>query len=247
MADEWTVPAYQRVLHDLRGKIESGTIPPGRAIPSVTELVAQYGVSSNTVQKAVRALKAAGLVQAVSGKGVYVREVRRRSSRSADFVTPVPDGAPINHGRSSKPEVGGIVPPDDVAEKLEVEPGEPVICRRRVMFDEDGTPTQIAIDYIPVPIARGTELERPARLRGAMPAALVRAGYPPRKAREWVSARMPTSEEARILRIAAAGIPVMRVLRLTRSDNDRPVDALVIILSAEIFDMEYDLRIGEAE
>lgn len=243
MSDWESVPAYVRVLTDLRRKIETGEIPPGEAIPSVADAVELYSVSATTVQKAVRALKAAGLVDTVPGKGVFVRRMRRRTSRSADYVTPVPDGAPINHGRSSKPEVGGIIPPDDVAEKLGLDPGEIVICRRRVMFDEDGSPTQIAISLFPMEIARGTELELPARLRGAVPAALKRIGYPPRFSREWVGARMPTSEEARILRITASGIPVMRVVRLTTSDFQRPVEALVIVLSAEIFDMEYDLRI----
>lgn len=246
MSDWESVPAYVRVLHDLRGKIESGEIPPGDAIPSVSALAQQYDVSATTVQKAVRALKAAGLVDAQPGKGVYVRAVKRRISRSADFVTPVPDGTPIPHGRSTPPQVGQVVPADDVAEKLETEPGEHVVRRRRVMFGDDGAATQIGVSYIPLSIARGTELERPARLRGAVPAALRRAGYPPRTAREWVTARMPAAEEAKILRITA-GVPVLRTLRLTCTDLDVPVEVLEIIFSADIYELEYELQIHEEE
>jgi GntR family transcriptional regulator len=245
---EWdSTPAYKRVLNDLRGKIERGEIGPDEPIPSVATLIVQYGVAGTTVQKAVRALKAAGLVDSVPGKGVFVRAVKRRVSRSVDFVTPVPDGAPLPYGRSTPPQVTKTVPPDDVAEKLELEPGEHAVRRYRVMFDADdpGVPIQIATSWIPLQIAQGTELERPGRLRGGLPAALKRAGYPPRTpAREWLTARMPTSDEARALLIDA-GIPVLRVLRQTLTDFHRPVEALEIVLSGDLFEMEYDLQITE--
>lgn len=246
---EWdSTPAYKRVLRDLRRKIERREIGPGEAIPSVAELSVQYGVAPNTVQKAVRALKSAGLVDSVPGKGVYVRSTKRRISRSADFVNPVPDGTPIPHGRSSDPHVTKTVPADDVAEKLEIEPGDLAVCRYRIMYDADDPqlPIQIASSFIPLTVAQGTDLERPARLRGGVPAALKRSGYPPRDSREWVTARMPTWDEARILLIDA-GIPVLRILRRTRSHFRRPVEALEIILSGDLFEMEYDLHIDEEE
>jgi GntR family transcriptional regulator len=83
-------------------------------------------------------------------------------------------------------------------------------------------------------------------LRGAVPAALRRAGYPPRTAREWVTARMPAAEEAKILRITA-GVPVLRTLRLTCTDLDVPVEVLEIIFSADIYELEYELQIHEEE
>ena len=245
MSNWESVPAYVRVLEDLRRKIETGQIPPGYAIPSVSAMVERYGVGATTAQKVIRGLKAAGLVDALPGKGVYVREVRRRVSRSGDFVTPVPDGTPIPHGRSTPPQVSRIIPPDDIAEVLQLWPAEHVVRRRRVMFDDDDIPMQIGISYIPASIADGTELAQPARLRGAVPAALKRAGYPPRSpAKERVTGRMPTAEEAKILRITA-GIPVLRTLRVTCTDHRRPIEALEIVFSGDVYELEYDLPIME--
>lgn len=239
------VPAYVRVLDDLRGKIESGEIPPGTAIPSVSTLARQHGVAATTVQKAIRALKAAGLVESTAGKGVFVRDVKLIVSRSADFVSPVPDGAKLPHGPSRPVEIDEVDPPDDVAEKLDLELGEKVVRRRRVMVDDKGEALEITTSYIPLPIAKGTALARSAKLGGAMPTALKRLGYPPRDCTEWVSGRMPTSDEMKILKVPA-GTPVLRILRLTLTDDERPVEALEIVLSAGRYMLEYDLPIQDA-
>ena len=52
----------ERVSADLRRRIQAGEWKPGEAIPSVTALVAAYGVSRATVHKAVRVLVAEGLL-----------------------------------------------------------------------------------------------------------------------------------------------------------------------------------------
>lgn len=56
----------------IRARIESGDIPPGRRIPSLVELEQEFGVARDTLRKAVRVLKDEGLVETVSGMGVYV-------------------------------------------------------------------------------------------------------------------------------------------------------------------------------
>lgn len=238
-------PAYIRVLTDLRAKIESGEIPPGAAIPSVANLASTHGVAATTVQKAIRALKGAGLVDSRPGKGVFVREVKLRVSRSADFVSPVPDGGKTPHGKSRPVEIDEVEPPDDVAEKLDIDLGEKVVRRRRVMVDEHDDALEITVSYIPMSVAKGTPLERSTKLRGAMPTALKRLGFPPRDSREWVTGRMPTSDEARTLKIPS-GTPVLRTLRVTWTDNGRPVEALEIVFSAGRFMLEYDLPIQDA-
>ncbi len=245
MSDWESVPAYVRVVSGLRQKIESGEIPPGEAIPSVAALARQYGVSATTVQKAIRALKAAGLVQGIAGRGVFVRNVKRLISRSADFVSPVPEGTKPPHGPSAVPKIEHVTPPDEVAELLGTEPDETVVARERIMVDDDGDAIEISTSYIPMAIAKGTPLERSAKLGGAMPSALKRLGYPPRTCKEWVTGRMPTADEAKLLKIPA-GVPVLQSLRLTSTDGGRPIEVLVIVFSAERYTLEYDLPIHDA-
>ncbi|MGW6695572.1 GntR family transcriptional regulator [Rhodococcus sp. NPDC054953] len=66
------VPPYRQIADDLRRRIESGEIPPGRRIPSMVELEQQWGVARDTLRKATQVLKNEGLVETVSGMGIYV-------------------------------------------------------------------------------------------------------------------------------------------------------------------------------
>lgn len=69
---EGPVPPYKQVAAEVRKRIESGEIPPGRRIPSLTEMEAEFGVARDTLQKAVKLLKEEGLVETVTGMGVFV-------------------------------------------------------------------------------------------------------------------------------------------------------------------------------
>ena len=57
--------------------------PPGAQVPSNRALMAEYGASPVTVQKAVRALGALGLVESRPGVGTFVRAVR--TARPLDY------------------------------------------------------------------------------------------------------------------------------------------------------------------
>ncbi|MFE1358877.1 GntR family transcriptional regulator [Streptomyces harbinensis] len=66
------VPPYRQIAADLRRRIESGEIPPGRRIPSMVELEQQWGVARDTLRKATQVLKDEGLVETVTGMGIFV-------------------------------------------------------------------------------------------------------------------------------------------------------------------------------
>ncbi|MEV0617374.1 GntR family transcriptional regulator [Nonomuraea sp. NPDC050404] len=70
---EGPIPPYQQVAAAVRERIASGKIPPGRRIPSLVELEAEFGVARDTLRKAVQVLKDEGLVETVRGMGVYVK------------------------------------------------------------------------------------------------------------------------------------------------------------------------------
>jgi GntR family transcriptional regulator len=65
-------PVYLQLAAILRACIEAGEIPAGRALPSETTLMGEYGLARETVRKAVRVLRDEGLVQIVQGRGAYV-------------------------------------------------------------------------------------------------------------------------------------------------------------------------------
>jgi DNA-binding transcriptional MocR family regulator len=70
-----------RIAAGLRAWI--GSASPGARLPSTRSLVAEYGASPVTVQKALRALANEGLVEARPGVGTFVRAVR--AARPSDY------------------------------------------------------------------------------------------------------------------------------------------------------------------
>jgi GntR family transcriptional regulator len=255
---EWgsAPPAYIQVANDLRRKIESGEIPPGGSIPPITKLIEDYGVSNTTAQTAIRILKSAGLVVSERGKRTYVRTVDRVTSRSADYTSPPPDGETFYSAKTTKLEISEVEPPDDVAQALGIEDGVRVIRRSRVMVTAavaaaDGRPAaaaravEIVSSYFPVEIARGTPLDKPRMLAGGTLAELRRLGLTPRHpATEWVEARMPTADESRTLDLPP-GTPVLRLLRLTCTDDERPIEVLDMVFGGHRYRLEYELPVQE--
>jgi DNA-binding FadR family transcriptional regulator len=64
----------QQVIDDITAQIESGRLQPGDRLPSTAELRTEYGVSITVVRNAMQWLKAKGLVEGLSGVGVFVVE-----------------------------------------------------------------------------------------------------------------------------------------------------------------------------
>lgn len=82
MASDLSVvtPAYGKVKAFVKKRISAGTWKPGDQVPSETELMAQFGVSRMTVNRALRELMGEGLVNRVQGSGTFVAELHRISS-----------------------------------------------------------------------------------------------------------------------------------------------------------------------
>lgn len=76
---EGPVPPYQQIAAILRGRISDGTIPVGRRIPSLVELEQEFGVARDTLRKAIKVLRDEGLVETITGMGIYV--VQQPTSR----------------------------------------------------------------------------------------------------------------------------------------------------------------------
>lgn len=80
---------YRQIADDLRELITSGHIGPGRLLPSSRRLEQEYGVSRETVRRALEVLRREGLVVTESGHGTRVREQQPRDR------VPVPRGASV--------------------------------------------------------------------------------------------------------------------------------------------------------
>lgn len=70
--DEDSRPPYLQAAEALRDAILNGEFRPGERLPSANVLGDRFGVSSSTVQNALRVLKQEGLVYSQLGRGSYV-------------------------------------------------------------------------------------------------------------------------------------------------------------------------------
>ncbi|MFJ8567116.1 GntR family transcriptional regulator [Streptomyces sp. NPDC093514] len=61
---------YLQISESLRQKIEKGKISEG--LPSEAELMRDYGVGRTTIGRALKTLKADGIIESVQGAGWYV-------------------------------------------------------------------------------------------------------------------------------------------------------------------------------
>jgi DNA-binding GntR family transcriptional regulator len=77
---------YQQVADDLRAKIVNGAYDIGGDLPSTSQLMDTYAVSSTVVKFAVRELKTEGLVAGQPGKSVYVLRKPDAPQPSPDYV-----------------------------------------------------------------------------------------------------------------------------------------------------------------
>ncbi|OYU85808.1 MAG: histidine utilization repressor, partial [Burkholderiales bacterium PBB5] len=71
---------YARVKQHLMDALSQGAYPPGALMPSEAALVAQFGVSRMTVNRAIRELQAEGLVNRVQGVGTFAAPLHKVSS-----------------------------------------------------------------------------------------------------------------------------------------------------------------------
>jgi DNA-binding GntR family transcriptional regulator len=71
---EWApdIARWKQVAEIMRQRIADGTYPPQSRVPSVVELLEEFGIATSTGQKVHRALRAEGLIRTESGIGSFV-------------------------------------------------------------------------------------------------------------------------------------------------------------------------------
>jgi GntR family transcriptional regulator len=72
LSHDSAVPVYRQLAGLLRKRIATGVLAPGAPLPSESSLMGEYGISRDTVRKAMDVLREEGLAVTVQGKGSYV-------------------------------------------------------------------------------------------------------------------------------------------------------------------------------
>jgi GntR family transcriptional regulator len=242
------VARWEEIAVALRHAVDEGTYPPGVLIPKETELMAAYGAGRETVRKAIAQLTAEGILEPRRRRGTQVRQrpARQRISRARmvfrDEIGYYFDSVAQPWRALRTPTVSRGPVPYDVAALLGVGPGTEVVIRDRLMGDpETREPRQLATSYIPVGLAAELPVLAQADTGpGGIYDRLEDAGHGPIHWSEAIAARMPSPGEASLLNLAA-GIPLLRIIRLAQSPAGRPLEVNDTRLDAEQFEVGYPI------
>lgn len=133
---------YKEVANTLRQQIQSSKYAPGELLPDQNQIAKNFNTTRITVHKALQLLMVEGMVYSKRGSGTFVRKDYNPNERSTDFgkVSPIdkPFGATkTNQGKtvtSKVLELSARIPTEDEADKLIIQPTEPVYVIRRVRY-----------------------------------------------------------------------------------------------------------------
>lgn len=140
---------YNRIYTELRERIDSGQLPPGSRLETELELRQRYGVSRETIRRALAMLESDGYIVRKVSAGTFVRGKKTQYAPShyhESFSEQM-----RKQGKTPSSEIRSIeilteVPPQ-VYTALELEEGERVYCLKRVRL-ADGEPMAYEISYI---------------------------------------------------------------------------------------------------
>jgi len=239
---------FRQIADQLRDAIDKGRFSEGDKLPSETELVDHYGVSRMTVRNSLSVLQGEGLVFSEHGKGVFVRPrppvrrlasdrfARRHREQGKSAFTVEADAAG-SHPTVDNLEIKEERPTQDIASRL----GGPrrVLARHR-RYLLDGRPVEFATSYLPLDIARGTQIAEPNPGPGGIYARLEELGHRLDHFEEEIRARMPAPHEVRSLRLAA-GVPVIHLIRTAYDTEGRAVEVCDTVMAADAYVLAYQL------
>lgn len=215
---------HRQIAATLRTRIERGEWAPGERLPSIPTIAAQFGVAKQTVQRTIDQLRVEGVLITRPGSGTFVRGTKRRLNRLSRGRYGAMRGYHADLAaryRQRLLHVGPAPAPPEVAEAFGLGPGTTLTVRRHVVRTTDTTVEVGASWFRPAQVA-GTSIERAEVFGRPLYQEVEEAtGRRYTTARDQITARLPSREEAETLQIRP-DTPVL-VLLHTAFDADRRV------------------------
>ncbi|MDR6889477.1 MULTISPECIES: histidine utilization repressor [Variovorax] len=138
---------YAQVKDHISRKIQDGTWPAGHRLPSESELVAQFGISRMTVNRALRELMEQGRIVRMAGVGSFVAENKPQSTllQIANIASEIRQRG--HDYRCEMLAVERIAASPDVAAWLDMRAGTSVFHSVCLHLEND-TPVQLEERYV---------------------------------------------------------------------------------------------------
>jgi len=185
---------YVQIIEHFRQEIRAGRLKDGDMLPSGREIAGEFGVSLATAAKVASGLQALGLVTPRPGAGTVITAARPPGDRArgGPLLITLASRGPIRPGDQARVLDADIMQaPQQVAVQLGTEPLARVIRRRQATIREGAT-AALLTSWFPASLAEAIpDLVSKSQLTDEI------SGYQPVWGEDWVSARPPTSAEAR--------------------------------------------------
>ncbi|MCX5586786.1 GntR family transcriptional regulator [Streptomyces erythrochromogenes] len=225
------------IADDLRHQISSGHFAPGERLPSETQLATHYTVSTSTLRSALALLQSEGLVEKIHGNGNFVRRPLCRITYTGGTAALAPwtaFSAPLRMTARTT----NIEAPNHLTALLGVPPRTPLT---EILFTthEGKAPHSLAYTYVPHDLAPAAP-----PLPEQIAVGLADRCSAPSEVRERVSARLPTQEEATVLRISSS-LAVISLIRVATDATGRVVEAALFVLPGDRADALFTTRVAE--
>lgn len=169
---------------------------------------------------------------------------------SAPYIRPRPEGQSDawteeaaqqgGVGSSRLREVAEVPASADVAADLQIDAGQPVVVRRRLVL-LDGKVVELADSYYPASIARDTPLAQAGKIRGGAVTLLAKLGYTAHTTIETIRARPATQDEIHLLGLEPTDW-VLVLRRITKDHRGLPYETSEMTMVAHDRELRYELQ-----
>ena len=231
------IPKYRAIARSLRGRVTSGDLVPGTALPSRRKLAKDHKTSRVTIDKVVELLTAEGIFEPSDGNRPPI--VADISQRTATVQNRVDNHAANGKALGDKEKtrilsVDRVPCPADIAPFLGVEPQDEVLCRMRLNLVDD-RPVATGYSYYPPEVVEVTpELAQPESIpSGSRELAAKRMGSKQKDCVTEVTSRLATDRERELLELGGAYNVVTQLARRVLLANGKIVEVAVKVVEGK--------------
>lgn len=219
-------PLYRRLAAQLRNEIENGWPGPDTALPPERDLAVRYGMSRDTVRKALKLLEEHGLLYGEQGRGTFVAPAAvRQMSRFLDSFSQDTQkrGSVAGQIILSIEQIPATIA---VAGILSVEPMQTITRLHRVRT-VNGVPVGLHDAYLRLPagaVLTKADLEHAGSLYTLLTQCY---GISPAEGLESLGAVAAGSEDVTHLGVVS-GTPLLLCERITLSDRREAIEYCIM-------------------
>lgn len=244
---------FREIAEAIRQDVVAGRWKPGEYLPTEPALAEMYepGASRSLVNRAVQLLSYEGVVRPQQGRGTQVTWLPPMLHSPARYSRRAREGGAAKGAFDAEVKALGLeptheivveqaIPPDHIAELLNIPAGVPSALVRRRRLLASGIPVRLNASWFALDIAAGTVLEAQGPvIVGGVKTALAEIGYPQVSAKERYINRRPTPEEAKALGISPER-DVIEIIHIGKTADGQVVEVTTTTAAANRLVIETD-------